>query len=58
LIPLAPIFHAVDEYLLPGHARLTWVQRELCFGPQRINSAMDIQNPATEGKPDQTRRTL
>lgn len=58
LIPLAPIFYAVDEYLLPGHARLTWGQRELGFGPQRINSATDIQKPAAAGKPDLTRRTL
>ncbi len=58
LIPLAPIFHAIDEYLLPGHARLNWGQRELGFGPQPINSATAIQNPATAGKLDQTRRTL
>lgn len=58
LIPLAPIFHAVDEYLLPEHARLTWGQRELGFGPQSINSATDIQNPAPAGKAGQTRRTL
>jgi hypothetical protein len=58
LIPLAPIFDAVDEYLLPGHARLAWGQRELGFGPQPINSTTDIQNPATAGKHDQARRTL
>ncbi|MEO8410543.1 MAG: hypothetical protein ABI478_08215 [Propionivibrio sp.] len=58
LIPLAPIFHAVDEYLLPGHATLSWGQRELGFRPQPINSATAIQNPATAGKLDQTRRTL
>lgn len=58
LIPLAPIFHAVDEYLLPGHASLAWGQREPGFGPQPINSATAIQNPAMPGKLEQTRRTL
>lgn len=58
LIPLAPIFHAVDEYLLPGHARLNWGQRELGFGPQPINSATATQKPATTEKPEQTRRAL
>jgi hypothetical protein len=38
LVPLAPIFQAVDEYLLPGRAQLGWGQRELGFGPQVINS--------------------
>ena len=38
LVPLAPIFQAVDEYLLPGRAQLGWGQRELGFGPQAINS--------------------
>lgn len=58
LIPLAEIFHAVDEYLLPGRARLNWGQRELGFGPQSINSATPIQNPAKAGEPELTRRTL
>lgn len=58
LIPLVSIFHAVDEYLLPGHARLNWGQRELGFGPQPINSVTAVRNPATAGKLDQTRRTL
>ncbi len=39
LVPLVPIFQAVDEYLLPGRAQLTWGQRELGFGPQVIGSA-------------------
>lgn len=38
LVPLAPIFQAVEEYLLPGRAQLDWGQRELGFGPQAINS--------------------
>lgn len=38
LVPLAPIFQAVDEYLLPGRVRLDWGQRELGFGPQAVNS--------------------
>ncbi len=38
LVPLAPIFQAVDEYLLPGRVQLDWGQRELGFGPQAVNS--------------------
>lgn len=57
VLPLAPIFHSVDEYLLPGHSILNWGQRELGFGPQPINSAMAVQGTAMAGKLDQTRRT-
>ena len=39
LVPLAPIFKTVDEYLLPGRAWLNWGQRELGFGPLAVNSA-------------------
>ena len=66
LFPLAPIFQAVDEYLLPGRAQLNWGQRELGFGPQAIGSATaaPVQSPATEqdsvptGYLEQTRRAL
>lgn len=64
LIPLAPIFQAVDEYLLPGRARLDWGQRELGFGPQAINSttiapasAIAKNHTSTESA-KQARRTL
>lgn len=42
LVPLAPIFQAVDGYLLPG-AQATWSQRELGFAPRAVNTPM----PAT-----------
>lgn len=66
LVPLAPIFQAVDEYLLPGRAQLNWGQRELGFGPQAIGSApvaaepvpATAQTPATVGQVEQSRRTL
>ncbi len=38
IIPLAPIFQVVDDYLLPGGAQLGWNQHELSFGPQAIRS--------------------
>lgn len=64
LVPLAPIFQAVDEYLLPGRARLDWSQRELGFGPQAVNSIVAASVPATvqelasSESAKQTRRTL
>lgn len=64
LIPLAPIFQAVDEYLLPGRARVDWGQRELGFGPQAVNSTVAAPVPATVQElasaesTKQTRRTL
>lgn len=66
LVPLAPFFQAVDEYLLPGHAQLSWGQRELGFGPQSIGYATVATGPiqATAQIPElveqveQTRRTL
>jgi hypothetical protein len=39
LIPLPPIFQAVDEYLVPEHTRASWSQRELGFGPRAVNAA-------------------
>lgn len=36
LVPLAPIFQAVDEYLLPSHAQASWSQRELGFAPRTV----------------------
>ncbi len=39
LIPCAPIFQVVDEYLLPGRTQLHWGQQELGFGPQAVVSA-------------------
>jgi hypothetical protein len=47
LVPLAPIFQAVDEYLLPGRAQFDWGQRELGFGPQAIGSATVAPVPDT-----------
>lgn len=64
LVPLAPIFQAVDEYLLPGRVQVTWSQRELGFGPQGINSATPspagAQAPALAGHINikQARRTM
>lgn len=66
LVPLAPIFQAVDEYLLPGRAQLNWGQRELGFGPQAIGSATvapvpapaTAQSSAPTAHVEQTRRTL
>lgn len=60
LVPLAPIFQAVDEYLLPGHAQLNWDQRELGFAPQAIASATvsPVQGPAAPEHVELTRRTL
>ena len=64
MVPLAPIFQAVDEYLLPGRAQLDWGQRELGFGPQAINSkiaapaSVTAQERAPSGSAKQTRRTL
>ncbi len=66
LVPLAPIFQAVDEYLLPGRAQLNWGQRELGFGPQAISSVaaapvpslVTAQGSAPTGHVEQTRRTL
>jgi hypothetical protein len=63
LVPLAPIFQAVDEYLLPERARLDWGQRELCFGPQAVNSiagspiSMTEQRFASTEHLNRTRRT-
>ena len=39
LVPLAPIFQTVDEYLLPNHLQGSWSQRELGFGPRAVISA-------------------
>ena len=65
LVPLAPIFQAVDEYLLPVRVQLDWGQRELGFGPQVIGSAAVAPMPAQSasqgsaptGYVEQTRRT-
>lgn len=63
LVPLAPIFQAVEEYLLPGRARLDWGQRELSFGPQAISStsvtsaSMPAQELAKAESAKQRRRT-
>lgn len=63
MVPLAPIFQAVDEYLLPGRAQLDWGQRELGFGPQAINSttvapaSVTAQELAPSESAKQTRRT-
>ena len=48
LVPLAPIFQAVDEYLLPGRTQLAWGQRELGFGPQAIGPATGSPVPVPE----------
>ena len=64
LIPLAPVFQAVDEYLLPGRAQLDWGQHELGFGPQAINSttaapaSVTAQVLATSESAKQKRRTM
>lgn len=63
LVPLAPIFQAVDEYLLPGRAQLGWGQHELGFGPQAVNSttaapaSVTAQELAASESPKQRRRT-
>lgn len=57
LVPLAPIFEAIDEYLLPGHAQASWSQRELGFGPRAVSSATSAETPATAEHLEQTRRT-
>lgn len=44
LVPLVPIFQAVDEYLLPSHAQASWNQRELGFGPLAVNSKLSAPN--------------
>lgn len=36
LVPLDPIFLAVDSYLMPEQAHGPWNQRELGFGPRAI----------------------
>lgn len=62
-VPLAPIFQAVDEYLLPGRAQLDWGQRELGFGPQAINSttaapaSVTAKELASSARAKQRRRT-
>lgn len=64
LVPLAPIFQAVDEYLLPGRAQLDWGQHELGFGPQAINSttaapaSVTAQELASSESAKQRRRTM
>ena len=64
LVPLTPIFQAVDEYLLPGRAQLDWGQRELGFGLQAINSAIatpasvTAKELASSARAKQRRRTL
>lgn len=63
VVPLAPIFHAVDEYLLPGRAQFDWSQRELGFGPQAVGSVTvaPVATSSTAQDPDhaeQKRRTL
>jgi hypothetical protein len=64
LIPLAPIFQTVDEYLLPGRVQLDWDQRELGFGPQAIKStsvapaSVTAQELAPSESAKQRRRTL
>ncbi len=64
LVPLVPIFQAVDEYLLPGRAQLDWGQRELGFGPQAINStiaapaSVTAKELASSARAKQRRRTL
>ena len=63
-VPLALIFQAVDEYLLPGRAQLDWGQRELGFGPQAINSttaapaSVTAKELASSARAKQRRRTL
>lgn len=52
LVPLDPIFRAVDDYLLPGHTKLDWGQRELSFVPQVVSSAITAHNPALATEPD------
>ncbi len=39
LVPLAPIFQVVDDYLLPGTGQLSWQQHNLGFVPQTVESA-------------------
>lgn len=39
IIPLSPIFQAVDEYLLPDQAHTAWSQRQLGFGPHAVEPA-------------------
>jgi hypothetical protein len=64
LVPLAPIFQAVDEYLLPGRVQLDWDQRELGFGPQAIKStsaapaSVTAQELVPSESAKQRRRTL
>jgi hypothetical protein len=36
VMPLAQLFQAVDEYLLPEQPLVTWAQRDLGFGPSTI----------------------
>lgn len=66
LVPLAPIFQAVDGYLLPGGAQLDWGQPELAFGPHVIGSATvapvavpaTAHDPTPTGHVEQARRKL
>lgn len=45
LVPLAPIFQAVDDYLLPGRAQTNCGQREFGFCPQAIGSSIAAPPP-------------
>lgn len=38
LVPLNPIFLAVDSYLMPAQAHGSWNQRELGFGPRAVDA--------------------
>ena len=64
LVPLAPIFMAVDEYLLPGRAQINWSQRELGFGLHSFSSvtlapaptSVTAQSSSSAGHIEPTRR--
>lgn len=38
LVPLSPIFLALDSYLVPELANRAWNQRELGFGPRAVDA--------------------
>ena len=43
LVPLHPIFLAVDSYLMPEQAHGSWNQRVLGFGPRAIEAQQTIE---------------
>lgn len=41
VVPLAQVYQAVDEYLLPEQPFVTWVQRDLGLGPSNFGAPAD-----------------